>query len=78
MPPTKTSILLGHLRAGDWQRALSMAATFRMLPPEIMLAIRRGHAARTNPRLYAGMGEDPTQLVEAGRAALMTQWGARL
>jgi hypothetical protein len=78
MPPTKTSRVLAHLRAGEWAQALSLAATFRMLPLEIRTAIQRAHAARTNPRLYRGMGQDPDAMIAAGKAALLQQYGERL
>jgi hypothetical protein len=78
MPPTKTSRLLELIRTGDWPRALSLAATFRMLSCEVLLAIRRGHAARMNPRLYAQLGQEPDALVEAGKAALHAHYGDRL
>lgn len=75
---TKTARVLAHLQAGEWAKALSLAATFRMLPLEIRQAIRRAHAANTNPRLYRGMKHDPDQLVAAGKAALLQQYGDRL
>lgn len=78
MPPTKTSQLIELVRDGEWARALSLANTFRLLPREILVAIRKGHAARTNPRLYRGMGQDPDALVAAGKAAILQQYGDRL
>jgi hypothetical protein len=77
-PVCKTDLLLALIRGGEWNRALSLANRFRLFPPDVKRAIRQGHAAGTNPRLYRGMGRDPEQLVAAGRAALLRHYGARL
>lgn len=77
-PIQKTELLLGHIRRGDWAKALSLANTFRMLPRDVLVAIRKGHAARTNPRLYRGLGHDPELLVEQGKAALQGFYAQRL
>jgi hypothetical protein len=78
MPPRKTDRLLELLRAGEWAKALALANTFRILPPAVLRAIRQAHAARSNPRLYRGMGRNPETLVEAGKAALTSHYGERL
>ncbi len=66
---TKTQQLIGHMRAGDWSRALSLASTFRMLGAH-RDAIRLAHECRVHPRFYRGLGRDPEQAVAAGIAAL--------
>lgn len=66
---TKTAQLIALMRAEDWPRALSLAASFRMLGNH-RAVIHRAHAARINPRFYRGLGLDPDALVAAGILAL--------
>ena len=66
---TKTQRLIGYMRAGEWPRALSLAATFRMLGP-YRATIVRGHEANVWPTFYRGIGRDPEAAVAAGIAAL--------
>ena len=66
---TKTAILIGHMQAGDWPRALSLAKTFRMLGAH-RDTIRLAHECRVYPNFYRGLGRDPEAAVAAGIAAL--------
>ena len=66
---TKTQRLIDHMRAGNWQRALSLANTFRMLGPH-RDTIRLAHECRVHPAFYRGLGRDPEAAVAAGIAAL--------
>jgi hypothetical protein len=66
---TKTQLLIGYMHAGDWNRALSLANTFRMLGPH-RDTIRLAHECRVHPRFYRGLGRDPDAAVAAGIAAL--------
>ena len=66
---TKTQLLIGYMRAGNWPRALSLASTFRMVGKH-RAAIHRAHAARLNPAFYRAIGRDPEAAVAAGIAAL--------
>jgi hypothetical protein len=69
MPPTKTKQLIGHMRAGRWDRALSLAATFRRLG-EHRATIVRGHEARVHPAFYRQLGLDPEAAIAAAVDAL--------
>jgi hypothetical protein len=66
---TKTQQLLDLMDAGDWRRALALAATFRMLGPH-RATIVRGHEAGWHPEFFRAIGHDPEQAVAAGIAAL--------
>jgi hypothetical protein len=66
---TKTQLLIRFMRAGDWSRALALAATFRMLGPH-RVTIKRAHECRVFPNFYRGLGRDPEAAVAAGIAAL--------
>jgi hypothetical protein len=66
---TKTDRLIGYMRDGDWPRALSLAATFRMLGPH-RATIVRAHQARWHPEFFRALDRDPDEAVAAGIAAL--------
>ena len=73
-PPTKIAVLKAAMQAGDWQRALRIAARFPRLG-EHRAAILRGHEAYTNPRLYRQLGYDIENLKADGRRALIERYG---
>lgn len=66
---TKTQQLIGFMRAGDWNRALALANTFRMLGPH-RKTIRTAHEARVHPKFWRQLGKEPDALVQAGIDAL--------
>jgi lipopolysaccharide biosynthesis regulator YciM len=66
---TKTQLLIRYMRAEDWQRALSLANTFRMLGTH-RDTIRLAHECRVWPKFYRSLGRDPEEAVAAGIAAL--------
>ena len=68
-PITKTQQLILLMHAGEWNRALSLAATFRKLGPH-RATIVRAHECRVHPNFYRGLGRDPEAAVAAGIAAL--------
>ena len=67
---TKTQQLLGHMRTGRWDRALSLAKTFRRLGHH-RDTIRLAHECRVWPEFYRSLGRDPEAAVAAGIAALI-------
>ena len=66
---TKTQRLRDLMAAGDWNRALSLANSFRRLGP-YRDTIRLAHECRVHPRFYRGLGRDPEAATAAGIAAL--------
>ena len=68
-PISKTQLLINHMRAGEWSRALSLANGFRWLGPH-RDTIRLAHECRVHPNFYRGLGRDPEAAVAAGIAAL--------
>jgi hypothetical protein len=66
---TKTQLLVRYMRAGDWNRALSLANTFQMLGTH-RDTIRLAHECRVWPKFYRSLGRDPEKAVAAGIAAL--------
>jgi hypothetical protein len=73
---TKTAQLIAYMRAGDWNRALSLANTFRMLGKH-RDTIRLAHECRVWPHFYRGLGRDPEAAVAAGIAALQQLYPER-
>lgn len=73
LPATKLSGVQAAMRAGDWPRALALAARFPQLGDE-RAAILDGHGAATNPRFARQLGKDPDALIAAGAAALLARY----
>lgn len=72
---TKLSQLKALWAAGDKPAALKLAAKWPRLGRATTAdAIRRGHAALTNPAFYADLGADVPTLVEAAYAALAERY----
>jgi hypothetical protein len=65
--------LAALMRAGDWQRALALAASFPPLGDE-RKAILDARTAATNPAFLRQLGRDPAALLEAGRSALLRRY----
>jgi hypothetical protein len=68
-PRTKTSIIRGHIAAGDWRNAIRVAARLPRLDKH-REAVLDAQGAYTNPGFYAQIGKDAATLIEAGAAAL--------
>lgn len=65
--------LAALMRAGDWRRALALAARFPTLGDERQ-AILDARTAATSPGFLRQIGKDPEELLEAGRAALLRRY----
>lgn len=69
-PDTKLSQLRAHMEAGEWEKAIAIAARFPRLGA-IRNAVLDAHMAVTNPRFVVGLRKDPAALIDAGKAALV-------
>ena len=74
MRERKIDKLAAHMRSGNWQAALSLAAKFPHLGAHAGV-IRRAHEASHRPAFYRQLGLDPEQLVRAGVEALKERYG---
>lgn len=72
---SKAAKLRGFMAAGDWPRALSLAAKFPDLG-EFKPQITRAHGCITNPRFFQQVGVDCAAAIEEGKAALLSRYGA--
>lgn len=72
-PPKKIDILRGYMNAGDWPRALALAARFPRLG-EHKADIQRAHQAIAHPRFFEGLGRNIDDLIAAGIAALRARY----
>lgn len=70
---TKAEQLAELMKAGDWTKALAMAARFPRLGKH-RDAITRGHEATTNASFYKQIGKDPEMLRKAGIEALRDKY----
>jgi len=77
MKEKKIDVLLAHMRSGDWQRALSLAASFPRLGEE-KAAIVRAHEVLAHPGFYAQLGHDEDRILREGIAALRSRYASRL
>lgn len=73
---TKLSAVQAAMAAGDWQRAIALAARFPRLGDE-REAILDAHTAWTNPGFVRGLRKDPEALKAAGAAALRHKYDRR-
>lgn len=71
---TKTSIIEGHMAAGDWRNAIRVAARLPRLDKH-RCAILDAQGAYENPGFYAQIGKDAATLIDAGAAALRERFG---
>lgn len=69
-PVTKLSLLRDAAAAGDWRRAIAIAARFPRLDAAHKAAIERAHMAYTNPHFVRQTGRDVAACIAAGQAAL--------
>ena len=70
---TKLQTLKTAAAAGDWQRAIAIAARFPRLGAH--RAVLDAHGAYTNPRFMAQIGRDVDACIEAGKSALIAAYG---
>lgn len=70
---TKISKLRTHMEAGDWQKAISLAAKFPRLGAH-RNAILDAQLAFQNPNFCLGIKKDPQTLIEAGKKALIAAY----
>lgn len=70
---TKLSILLEHMAANRWDKALALAATFHDLG-EHRAAIVRAHEVIAHPRFYETLGTNLGEARAAGIAALKARY----
>ena len=73
MMDTKLSAVQAAMDAGDWQRAIALAARFPRLGAE-REAILDAHTAWTNERFVLAMRKDPGEMKRAGIAALKAKY----
>jgi hypothetical protein len=71
---TKLSKLKAAAAAGDWGKALRIAAKFPELG-EHHAAIKRAHEASHSAAFYRQIGRDPQACIDAGVAALRARYG---
>lgn len=71
---TKLQTLKNAASAGDWKRAISIAARFPRLGV-YRNAVLDAHSAYTNPRFMAQIGRDVDACIEAGKSALIAAYG---
>lgn len=71
---TKLSIVKRHMRAGEWQQAIRIAARFPRLG-EQRDAILGAHGAYTNARFFVQIGKDIESMKDSGRQALLDRYG---
>lgn len=75
MADTKVSKVREAMEAGRWDEAIRLAAKFPRLGVH-RSAILDAHTALSNPRWTVGLGRSVEADVAAGRAALVSAYGA--
>jgi len=70
---TKLQTLKTAAEAGDWRRAIAIAARFPRLGAH-RDAVLDAHSAYTNPRFLAQIGRDAGACIEAGKLALIAAY----
>lgn len=71
---TALAELRGHWAAGDYRKALKLAASWPKLGPQ-KAAIQQGWAAASNPSFYRQLGKDPQACYQAGLVAVAERYG---
>jgi len=71
----KIDTLLSHMAAGRWPEAIKFAARFPELG-EHKADIQRAKDALLRPHFYRQIRRDPAELVERGKAALISRYAA--
>ena len=70
---TKLDTLKAAAAAGDWQRAVAIAARFPRLGAH-RNAVLDAHSAYTNPRFLVQVGRDVDACIAAGKSALIAAY----
>lgn len=73
-PETKLSQLRAHMEAGEWEKAIAIAARFPRLGAH-RNAILDAHSAYTNPRFLVQIGRDVDACIEGGKLAIIAAYG---
>ena len=73
---TKLSAVTAAMNAGDWQRAIALAARFTRLGAQ-RDAILDAHGAYTNPRFAVQLGKDVEGLKLLGIVALRARYAVK-
>ena len=73
-PVAKIDVLRAYMGAGDYRKALALAASWPNLGVEKQ-AIERGHEAYVRPDFQRQLKRDPDKLIAAGIAALHRRYG---
>lgn len=73
-PRTKLSLLREMMAAGEWEKAVRMAAKFPRLDQH-RNAILDAQMAYTNPGFAVQLRKDPEAMKAAGHAALLARFG---
>ncbi|WP_374349186.1 hypothetical protein [Chitinimonas sp.] len=71
---TKLSVVKQHMQAGNWQKAISLAARFPRLDRH-RDAILNAHTAYIHPHFLSQLGKDVAAAKEEGRLALIDRFG---
>lgn len=74
---TKLSTLLELMDAGEWEKAIRLAAKFPALGKQ-RDDILRAKDALNLPAFYEQLGRDPSALIEAGKSALLSRYSSSL
>jgi hypothetical protein len=70
---TKLQTLKNAASAGDWQKAIAIAARFPRLGAH-RNAVLDAHSAYTNPRFLTQTGRDVNACIDAGKSALIAAY----
>lgn len=71
---TKLQTLKNAANAGEWQKAIAIAARFPRLGAH-RNAVLDAHSAYTNPRFMTQIGRDVAVCIEEGKLALIAAYG---
>lgn len=74
-PPRKLDFVLKAMRAGDWEKAISLAAKFPNLGCE-KRTIMQANEAIKRPDFQRQLGRCPAQLIALGQMALARRYGS--
>ncbi len=73
---TKLQTIKNAAAAGDWRKAISIAARFHNLG-NIRNEILDAHMAYTNPRFLTQLGKDVGACIEEGKSALIKAYSLK-
>lgn len=73
-PPRKLDAVLNAMHSEQWELAIKLAAKFPRLGTHSK-AIKQANEAILRPAFQRQLGRDPTQLIAAGKAAIVERYG---